>query len=1044
MLPALLFVVGLHPFSIQRPAAPDTVELAVVATTDIHGRVRGWNYVSDEDGPGGLARAAVILETLRARYPDRVVLVDAGDLVQGNPFATYFATEERRTPHPIVDALGALGYDAVTPGNHDFDWGLDLLEQAAGEAPFPYVAANVFRRASDTLVFRPYAVVTRGGVRVGITGFTTPGVMVWDRQQLAGRVTVRPIADVAAAALDRLAAAGVDLTIAISHAGLDGPSSYDTSGVGPENVSAALAMVEPRPDLVVVGHSHRELRDSVINGVHFVQPGPHARSLSVAYVTLEGKRDARGRRTTGYRVVGIRADLIPLAFGAEQPRLVRRVAAAHDRVRVWGTTPLGAAGPAFGGRDGRVEDTPLLDFINEVQRRRTGADLSATTLFDPAAGLPEGEVRLRDLAGVYPYENTLRAVRISGAQLKAFLEHSSRHYHTYEPGRRIVNDSVPGYNFDAVSGADYTIDLSRPVGERVRLAYRRRPVLATDSFTLAVNSYRQEGGGGYAMLQGAPVVYDRQESVRDLLADEVRRAGRLEAAAYYRRNWSLEPPAAREAARIVFAPPPAATGGDSTLLRVLAIADLHGALEPREWEWSRGRPVGGVAALRSWFDSLTRACGCAALRLDAGDQWQGTLVSGRDYGRTTVEALNQLRLDAAAIGNHEFDWTIDTLRARMGDAGYPFVSANIFDSTGTARPGWIVPWTVIERGGVRASVIGVTTRGTVTSTSPRVVRGLAFGDGAAAVRGVLPPARAAADFVIVLAHAGALCDSAGCTGEVIDLARGLDSAAVDLIVAGHTHRGVNTVVNGIPIIEPWSSGSAIAVVDLVRAGARRTARARLETLYADAVAPHQAIAGLVDRAVRAADSVASQLVARLRYPLPRDGDEYALGRLIADAQRLAARADVAIMNSSGIRTGLPGGPVTYGDLYQVQPFQNRLVRLRVRGDVLLRALEHGVSRDRGAAHVSGVELWYDPRRPAGRRITRARLDGGGGIERDRTYALVVNDFIAAGGSGYAMLASERAEDLGLLDLDALIRYLRTLRQPVDGPAGARIHRAGGE
>ncbi|MGH9259747.1 MAG: 5'-nucleotidase C-terminal domain-containing protein, partial [Acidimicrobiales bacterium] len=543
------------------------------------------------------------------------------------------------------------------------------------------------------------------------------------------------------------------------HSGLDGPSSYDTTGVGPENAAAGLALVEPRPDLVVVGHSHCELRDSVINGVHFVQPPSHARGLSIVYVTMvkAGRRDGgSGTRGPGYRVAAIRADLVPLAFEAEQPRLVRRVAAAHDRVRVWGTTPLGTAGAGFGGRDGRVEDTPLLDFINEVQRRHAGADLSATTLFDPGAGFPEGEIRLRDVAGVYPYENTLRAVRISGAQLEAFLEHSARYYRTYAPGGAIVNDSVWGYNFDAVSGVDYTLDLTRPVGARVRLAYRGQPVQPTDSFTLALNSYRQEGGGGYAMLRCARVVFDRQESVRDLLAAEVQRAGRLEAARYFQRNWSLEPPAARAAA----VPPPApVSDGDSTLLRVLAIADLHGALEPRVWGWSRGRPVGGVAALRSWLDSLARACGCATVRLDAGDQWQGTLVSSRDYGRTAVAALNLLRLDAAAIGNHEFDWSVDTLRARMGEARYRFVSANILDSTGTARPAWAEPWTLVERGGQRVAVIGVTARGTATSTSPRHVRGLTFADGAASVRRVLPQARAASDFVVVVAHAGALCDS---------------------------------------------------------------------------------------------------------------------------------------------------------------------------------------------------------------------------------------------------------------------------------------------
>ncbi|HXF94863.1 MAG TPA: 5'-nucleotidase C-terminal domain-containing protein, partial [Gemmatimonadales bacterium] len=810
---ALVIAVACHPSRFAPPPLPppDTVEVVIAATTDVHGRVRGWDYVRDAEAPGGLARAATILETLRARHPDRVVLLDAGDLLQGNLFAHYFAAQDARRPQPVVDALNALGYDAATPGNHEFDYGVPFLERAAGDATFTYVSANVTRGASDSLWFAPQVVIARAGVRIGVTGFTTPGVMVWDRALVRGRVVVRPIETAAPAAMRRLAAAGVDLKIAIVHAGLAGASSYDTAGVGAEHAAAVLAAADPKPDLVVVGHTHREIRDTVINGVHFVQPGNWARSLSVVYVTLvraEGPEAAGGRR---WRVSGMRADLIPLATVPELPRFVRRFAEAHERVRAWAATPIGTAGPGFEGRLGRAQDTPLLDFINEVQRRRAGADLSATALFDLDAALPAGEVRIRDVAGIYPYENTLRAVRISGQQLKDFLEHSSRYYRTFAPGQPIVNDSVPGYNFDVVSGLQYTLDLTQPVGRRVRLTWQGRAVRPADSFTLALNSYRQEGGGGYAMLAGAPVVYDRGENVRDLLIAEIRRAGTLRADAYFTPNWAIVPEAARRAARDAFAPaePPPASEGDSTLLRILTIADFHGALLPRTWAWSEGRPVGGAAALKTWLDSLARACGCPTVRLDAGDQMQGTAISALAYGRPALDVLNTFGLDAAAVGNHEFDWSVDTLRVRIGAARYRFLAANITDPSGSARPEWAEPWALIERGGAKVAVIGLAYPGTATSTAPWNVRGLRFGDPADAVRRALPGVRAAgADFVIVLAHEGAVCDSAGCRGGIVDLARRLDSAAVDLIVAGHTHRVVRTTVNGIPIIQAGSSGGA--------------------------------------------------------------------------------------------------------------------------------------------------------------------------------------------------------------------------------------------
>jgi 2',3'-cyclic-nucleotide 2'-phosphodiesterase (5'-nucleotidase family) len=866
--------------------------------------------------------------------------------------------------------------------------------------------------------------------------------MLWDRAQLAGRVRVRRIAGAAPAALARLEGEGADLKVVLLHSGF-GESSYDTTGIGPENDAAALAATTPKPDLVIVGHTHREIRDTVINGVLFVQPKNWAQSLSVVHVWL--RREGAGTRWT---VTNVRADLIPLGNVAELPRFARRLEAAHQAARLWAATTLGTVAPGFEARFTRVQDTPLLDFINEVQRRRAGAQLSAAAAFDVQAGLPAGEVHLRDVAGVYPYENTLRAVRISGQQLREFLEQSARYYRTYEPNAPIINDSVPGYNFDVVSGVVYNIDLSRPAGQRIRgLAYEGRIVQPTDSFTLALNSYRQAGGGGYSMLARARVVYDKGEDIRDLLVDEIRRARTLQPATYLRPSWGIIPDDARAAARAAFAPAAVAVSvRDSTLLRVLATSDLHGQLEPRVWDWSQGRPVGGVAAMKPWLDSLARACGCATVRLDAGDEMQGTVLSNATFGRGTIDALNALAIDAAAIGNHEFDWSIDTLRARMRDAKYPFLSANITNTAGTARPDWATPWTLVTKYGVRIAVIGLTTTETPTSTAARNIQGLAFGNGAQAIKRYLPAARAAADFVIVVAHAGAVCDSGmggACHGEILDIARQLDSGSVDLILAGHTHTRVNTVVNGIPIIEAQSSARAIAVADFVRVGGtRREVRVQLVTPYADQVKPDVALTDALSRQQQAVRNVTDRVVGRLKFPLKRQGDEYGLGRLIADAQRSAGRADVAIMNNGGIRADLPEGTITWGNLYQVQPFQNRLQRLTVQGDVLLAALENCVAGGDHVpdCHVAGVEVWYDARKAPGKRINRARLDNGKTIEKSRTYTLVVSDFMSTGGSGFAMLAGAPKQDLDVVDIDALIRYLGVLRAPVEAPADVRFHR----
>jgi 2',3'-cyclic-nucleotide 2'-phosphodiesterase/3'-nucleotidase len=376
--------------ALQSP--PDTAHVVIVATTDVHGRVLGWDYVRDQAAPGGLSRAATALETLRARYPGMVVLVDAGDLLQGNPFATYYGRIDQRQPNPMVDALNALQYDAVTPGNHDFDFGVDFLRRAAAQATYRYVSGNVYDSAGASL-FPQTVIVQRGPVKVGVTGFTTPGVMLWDRAQLAGKANVRRIGASAPAALAQLA--GADLKVVLTHSGF-GESSYDTTGVGAENDAAALASANPKPDIVIVGHTHREVRDTVVNGVHFVQPKNWAQSLAVIHVWLQKDAAAGGR----YRVTRVQSDLIPLANVAEHQRFARRFDAVQQAARLWLGTPIGRAGPGFDGRLMRAQDTPLLDFINEVQRRQSGAQLSAAAAFDPQVSLPEGEIHQREVSRI--------------------------------------------------------------------------------------------------------------------------------------------------------------------------------------------------------------------------------------------------------------------------------------------------------------------------------------------------------------------------------------------------------------------------------------------------------------------------------------------------------------------------------------------------------------------------------------------------------------------------------------------------------------------
>ncbi|MGH7629946.1 MAG: bifunctional metallophosphatase/5'-nucleotidase, partial [Gemmatimonadales bacterium] len=535
-------------------APPDTAHLVLVATTDVHGHATEWDFVADRPFPGGLTRAATVIDSLRARYPGRVVVLDAGDLLSGDPFADYYARVAPRDPHPVVQALDLAGYDVVTPGNHEFDYGVPAFERATARRTVRIVSGNVRGLPADTLVFPGYVVLRRGDVRVGVSGFTTPGVMVWNGKHLRGRIRVAPIEQSAARLMPALRRES-DVAVVLVHSGMAGPSSYDTAGVGPEDMAARLAGLTPKPDVVVVGHSHREIVDTVIDGVRFVQPKPYAQTLAVVHVTLR-------RRFPGddWRVARVRGESVPLAKVPPSPRLGTRLARLRTEVRDWASQSLGEARGAMPAALARAQPTAVINLIHEVQRARTGAQLSSTSAFNLRAGLRDGDILLRDIFALYPYENTLRAVRISGARLREYLEYSARYFTSDSLGRPALDPAVFGYNYDMVSGATYDIDLRLPAGRRIRnLAVRGRPVTPADTFTLAVNSYRQAGGGGFTMLRDAPVVYDRDQNIRDLLIQEVRARRVVDPAELAESNWRILPPEAAARVRGLFGAPPAAT-----------------------------------------------------------------------------------------------------------------------------------------------------------------------------------------------------------------------------------------------------------------------------------------------------------------------------------------------------------------------------------------------------------------------------------------------------------------------------------------------------
>ena len=1033
-------------------AAGDTVTLVVAATTDVHGWLRGWDYYANApDTARGLARAATIVDSVRARHPGRVVLVDAGDLLQGNPLAYVAAKVSADTVSPIVAAMNAMRYDAAAIGNHEYNYGVPHLERAVGQARFRFLSANTYNAGTRDLRFLPWTIVERAGVRVGIVGATTPGVMVWDRENVKGRLEVRDVVPAVREAAARARAGGAEVLVVTVHSGLDGASSYDTvgTGVASENVAARLAREVPGLDLVVFGHSHREVADTTIGGTMLVQAKNWAASVAVAELDL-------ARADGAWRVVRRRGAIVRAAGHPESESVVRATASAHAETMAYVSSAVGRTEVAWRGDSARVADTPLTDFVLEVQRRAAGADLASTAAFSLQAALDTGAVTVAELARLYPYDNTLRAVRVTGRQLRAYLEQSARYYRRFPaaPGEPLVDPEVPGYNFDVVAGADYTLDLARPLGQRVvGLRVRGAPVADTSRFTLALNNYRQTGGGGYAMLADAPVVYDRQQEIRQLLIDEVRRRGTIRPADYFAPNWRLAPAAA---VRRAYAeqggggtagggPAPrsaaarATTAGRPTL-RIIATNDFHGALEPRAD--ARGVRRGGAAALASAVGRAASECRpeCETLLLDGGDMFQGTPASNLAFGRPVVEVYNALDYAAAALGNHEFDWGVDTLRARMRQARHRFLAANVRDAQGRDVD-WVPNDTIVRRGPFRVGIVGVATVETPNTTKASHVEGLRFAAPAPIVDSIARALRArGADAVVVVAHAGAFCPSDGpasCGGEIVDFANAL-TERVDAIVSGHTHSAVDAVVRGTPVVQARSSGRAFGVIDLVP-GEVGSARAELRDVLTDSAGADARVAALVRRATAAVAPRVSRPVGTIARPMRREGTQYALGNLIADAQRAAGRGDVAVMNNGGIRADLPAGAANYGTLFEVQPFGNVLYRVTVRGADLRAYLERLVDGAPPRAHLSGVSITYDSTAAAGARLRSVRLTSGRPLADGATYRVVLSDFLLTGGDGLGLgKAAITTEPLNVVDLDALIAHVRRIGRPVQPDATPRI------
>ncbi len=471
------------------------------------------------------------------------------------------------------------------------------------------------------------------------------------------------------------------------------------------------------------------------------------------------------------------------------------------------------------------------------------------------------------------------------------------------------------------------------------------------------------------------------------------------------------------------APPVLLTSDTALAVTLLETTDFHGALLTGGAERSSNRAWGGSAVMAAWQRNVIGRNAERTFLLDGGDMMQGTPISNMVRGRSVIDYMNALRYDAAALGNHEFDWGVDTLRARIAQATFPVLACNVFERATGARPTWVKPYTILRRGNVTVAVIGAATPETPRVTIPTNVAHLRFDDPIPLLRPIVADVRnKGADVVVVLAHIGGEVRDGQARGEIMDIAREVPD--VDVVFGGHTHTFVSTTIGDVPVMVAGSNSRGLAEVNLVVNPRTHRARVVSQTLhktYVDSVtvAPGDRIAALVQRYDALVAPMMNRVVGTAPQAVRRDTP--AMGNFVSDVMRDATRADVAITNSGGLRADIEAGDVTVGDIFEVLPFDNTIVSVRMTGDEVRQAIEQNPSR----ALFSGVRARYDTSRPVGERVIGLERFDGRAVAPTESLTVVTNDFMAQGGDGFTAFAG-KWKPTGVLIRDAAVAAVEAL------------------
>lgn len=572
MKSAPLFASLAAAFAASAWAAP--VQLRVLETSDVHMNLLAYDYYQDKPAADfGLERTASLIAAARAESPNSL-LIDNGDLLQGSPMGDLVAKIkplQAGDTHPAYKVLNALKYDAGNLGNHEFNYGLPFLQQSLKGAAFPYVNANVRDARSGQPLFTPYVLLKREvkdaegkahALTIGVIGFAPPQILQWDKNNLQGKVTVRDILETARDYVPKMRAAGADLVIAVPHSGFE-------KGELPrfaENAVSGLAEV-PGIDAILFGHAHAEfpsaafagypgvdLQAGTIHGVPAAMPGRWGDHLGVIDLTLE---QADGK----WRVVGKQAALRPIfdkqakkPLADIDPRVKALIGPEHQATLDYVRGEVAATRRPIYSYFAQAADDPSVAIVAEaqrwyMQRALQGTEYEKLPILSAAApfkaggrqgwnyytDIPAGKLAIRNLADLYIYPNTIKAVKITGADVREWLEMSAGQFNRIDPkgpaAQALINPEFRSYNFDSLYGVSYQVDVTQPArydGDGklaapdshriVNLTFNGKPIDPAQRFIVVTNNYRASGGGNFPGITTDKIVVDAPDENRVALA----------------------------------------------------------------------------------------------------------------------------------------------------------------------------------------------------------------------------------------------------------------------------------------------------------------------------------------------------------------------------------------------------------------------------------------------------------------------------------------------------------------------------------------------